>query len=293
MSSEHASDDFIPLTRREFLQTSIAVAASIAVPIPTLQESNWFLHVPTGLSWRVDDPVAWALENANTPMLERARDRLVTLTSAEGERILRLVTRRCRLNLIRTSKSKIVVHHWGQQGLADLRPFFKEQRLSRPEIAVELFNRKSEVRSVQNGDDYLYGERIAADFPIAAYEIKWQRRDNDDADDWEAAPESKTGFGWVGVEPNRVPWAVLKRIWRRGRPKDCENCDRPMVLTNLVSRQCGMFNRVQTITYTCGECRRSDDWVIGGKWIVVMLDPTHRPATEDMWGHPVPWRPYC
>jgi hypothetical protein len=51
------------------------------------------LHAPTGESWGVDDPVTWSLENAGQPVLERARERLVTLTAADPRRVIRLVAR--------------------------------------------------------------------------------------------------------------------------------------------------------------------------------------------------------
>ena len=70
-------------TRRTFLQTAVAAAASFLLPRGVRAGGNsrsfWFLHTPTGESWAVDDPVAWALESAREPILERARDRLLTL----------------------------------------------------------------------------------------------------------------------------------------------------------------------------------------------------------------------
>ena len=89
-------------TRRTFLQTALAAAASLLLPSGLLARRNsrpfWFLHTPTGESWAVDDPVAWALENARQPILQRARERLVTLDATDPQRVIRLVTRRCRLN---------------------------------------------------------------------------------------------------------------------------------------------------------------------------------------------------
>lgn len=55
--------------------------------------SFWFLHTPTGESWPVDDPVAWALENARQPILERAREGLLKLTPSDDQHIIRLVVR--------------------------------------------------------------------------------------------------------------------------------------------------------------------------------------------------------
>ena len=48
-------------TRRTFLQTAVAAAASLLLPRILLSKRNprsfWFLHTPTGESWSVDDPV--------------------------------------------------------------------------------------------------------------------------------------------------------------------------------------------------------------------------------------------
>ena len=116
-------------TRRTFLQTAVAAVASFFLPRGLRAGGNsrsfWFLHTPTGESWAVDDPVTWSLENARQPILERASAGLRKLTPADDQRIIRLVTRRCRLNLIEIHPGRVVVHYWGQQGQGDLRPFFK------------------------------------------------------------------------------------------------------------------------------------------------------------------------
>ena len=98
-------------TRRMFLQTAVAAAASLLLPggvrAGGTSGSFWFLHAPTGESWAVDDPVAWSLENAGQPVLERARERLVTLDAADPRRVIRLVVRRCRLNLIEVRPERV------------------------------------------------------------------------------------------------------------------------------------------------------------------------------------------
>jgi hypothetical protein len=70
----------------------------------------WFLHTPTGKSWAVDNPVVWSLEHAHEPILERARERLVMLDAADPQRVIRLVVRRCRLNLsgVRTATTRLI-----------------------------------------------------------------------------------------------------------------------------------------------------------------------------------------
>ena len=100
------------------------------------------------------------------PVLERATEGLAKLTTYDGDRIIRLVVRRCRLNLLELHTEQVVVHHWGQQGLADLRPFFKTLRLARRRVEVVVRDRRKEVVAVKPGDDFLFGERLGRAFPL-------------------------------------------------------------------------------------------------------------------------------
>src|SRR5262245_28037967 len=133
-------------TRRTFLKAALATAASLFLPRFLLAGRNarafWFLHASTGKSWAVDDPVAWSLENTRQPVLERARERLVTLDAANPQRVIRVVVRRCQLNLLELQPGQVIVHHWGQQGQGDLRPFFKQHGLARKGVRVTLIDRK-------------------------------------------------------------------------------------------------------------------------------------------------------
>jgi hypothetical protein len=49
---------------------------------------------------------------------------------AEVAARIRLITRRRKLNLLELRPGRVMVQHWGQQGQADLRPFFKQHRLA-------------------------------------------------------------------------------------------------------------------------------------------------------------------
>jgi hypothetical protein len=146
-------------SRRVFLQATAAAIGSLVLPSrlrgSAADDSRWFTHVVTGDSWPVADPVAWTLENAHRTILGRASDGLRNLTSRDGERVIRLVTRRCALNLIELHPDRVFVHHWGQQGLADLRPFFKDKRLARRDVEVVVRDRKREECVTQTGDLYL------------------------------------------------------------------------------------------------------------------------------------------
>jgi hypothetical protein len=284
-------------TRRTFLQTTLGAAASLFLPRFLLAEGNprsfWFLHTPTGEPWAVDNPVAWALENAREPIMERARERLLTLDAADPQRVIRLIVRRCSLNLLELRPGRVVVHHWGQQGQGDLRPFFKQHGLARKGVKVALLDRKREVSTARHGDDFLFGQPLPPFWPWEAYRSKW-RRDVEEADDWTAAPHSWSGFAWEGIEPNRIPWAALKSAWRRESAPHCLNCDQPTTLVNFGFPWSGMFSRRTLFVYGCGRCRRlfEDNTVRDvPRWVVANLDAEVWPVYDMMWGNTVRWKP--
>jgi hypothetical protein len=275
-------------TRRTFLQTALAAAASLFLPRFLLTRGNsfWFLHTSTGECWAVDDPVAWSLDNALQPILERARERLVTLNAADPQRVIRVVVRRCRLNLLELRPGRVTVHHWGQQGQGDLRPLFKQHGLATKGVRVALLDRKREVSTPRHGDDFLFGERLPPFWPWKAYQTKWQRRAVQEPDDWTAAPHTWSGFAWEGIEPNRIPWAALKSAWRRATRLICQNCDEPTILVNFGFAWCGMFNRRTLFIYGCGKCRRLfEDRSVKDVpiWIVMNLDAEVWPDYDMVW----------
>jgi hypothetical protein len=278
--------------RRHFLKSTAAALAALILPKSLFARNPdhfFFIHTDTLNSWPVADPVAWALENRRQPILERAAEGLDKLTKNDSDRIIRLVVRRCGLNLIELQPEHVIVTHWGQQQ-ADLRHFFKTHRLARQEIAVELRDRKKEAATMQTGDDFLFGDRIAADFPLDRFQSKWANRFTNEADDWQAAPNTSSGFAWDGIEDNRIPWAALKSAWRRAAPGVCLNCDTPTLLVNFGLRPLGMFNRCPNFLSVCSQCRRSywDETVKDvGAWIERNLDVEVRPAYEMVWGRRV------
>jgi hypothetical protein len=169
----------------------------------------------------VDNPVVWSLENARQPILERASAGLRKLTPADDQRIVRLVTRRCRLNLLELRPGRVVVHHWGQQGQADLRHFFKAHGLAWKVVQVALIDRKRETTTLQHGDDFLYGERLAEGFPVRAYLEKWRRRygvGQNQAVDVPQRMSAASAFRWSKScpiwktlpQPFTEPWPVLR-----------------------------------------------------------------------------------
>jgi hypothetical protein len=284
------------LTRRTFLQTALAAASSLCLPRFLLARRNsrsfWFLHAPTGQAWPADDPVAWALANARQPILERARERLVTLDAADPQRVIRLVVRRCRLNLLELRPERIIVHFWGQQGQADLRPFFKQHRLARKSVQVALLDRKRETTTAQTGDAFLYGERLTEAFLLCVYLEKWRRRATEEPGDWAPAPCSGSNYCWEGVEQGWVPWRVLKSAWRREDAPPCQNCDRPTLLTAFGHFACGFYKRAPEVVRVCPLCgSRFEDhspWA-GPEWLPANLDGPLLPTADLTFGRPVKW----
>jgi hypothetical protein len=285
-------------TRRTFLQTTLAAASSLFLPRFLLARRNprsyWFIHTPTGETWPVGDPVAWSLENTRQPILERASAGLLKLTPADGQRIIRLVVRRCKLNLLELRPGRVVVHYWGQQGQADLRPFFKKHGLATKGVRVALLDRKREVSTPRHGDDFLFGQPLPPFWPWKVYWRKWQRRGVEEPDDWTAAPHTWSGFAWNGVEPNRIPWAALKSAWRQTTPLVCLNCDQPTLLTNFGFPWSGMFNRRPLFIHVCGNCHRLfEDRSVKdvSRWMVANLDAQVLPDYEMVWDRTRTWEP--
>jgi hypothetical protein len=274
--------------RREFLQTTAAIAGSLLLPtcIFAKPSSNFhFLQTDTLNHWPVADPVQWSLHNAHEPILARAAEGLEKLTVNDGERIVRLVIRRCSLNLLELQPGRVVVDHWGPNR-ADLRPFFKSYGLARPEIEVVLKERKKETVTTLTGDSFLYGVPLASDFNLELFKSKWERRFEQEVDDWMAAPGTSSGFAFKGLPDGAVPWAALKSAWRRGVGVVCQNCSEPTFLTNFGLRQVGMFNRSSCFDSVCGACRRSfrDEAVDVKAWMVANLDAEVWPGLEMVWG---------
>lgn len=247
----------------------------------------FFVYAPTGYSWPVDDPVAWLLDHADNPFLERARERLVTLAREDADRILRLVTRRCRLVLIDlASPVAAVVHYWGKPA-PDIRGFLKRHRLARPQVQVALANRKIESIVLQPGSDFRYGEPVKEPFPWEPYRTKYERRRVEEADDDATAPGSFTNFGWPGVEEDKLPWRVLKALWRTEQVA-CPDCDGTMFMVWFSWHRGFLSFNSGKIGWSCFRCRtrttsHEDEPLI---WLAKVLEPALRP-THLQWHRPV------
>lgn len=276
-------------SRRNFIRSTAAAMASAYFPTALFaikpDKPLWFLHAATGASWEISDAAGWCLENIDQPVLLRASEGLGRLSSQDGDRIIRLVTRRCGLNLIEQSPGNIIVSYWGQTGLADVRPFFKKHRLARNDVQIVLKDRKKEIVTSHTGDDFLFGEKLAADWPMDLFLMKWQRRFLSQPDDWTAAPGTWSGYAWEGLESNRIPWAALKQAWR-GNALPCRNCNQPTILVNFGEPWTALFRRSPKFIYICRVCRRSsvDESVKDvGAWIAANLDAEVRPDFVMEW----------
>lgn len=281
-------------SRRDFIRSTASALASAFFHWNFFSrkpdKSFWFLHADTGASWEIPDPVEWPLANVNLPVLVGASEGLGKLSSQDGDRIIRLVTRRCGLNLIEQSPGKIVVSYWCQTGLANVRPFFKKHQLARNDVQVFLKDRKKEIVTSHTGDDFLFGEKLAADWPMDLFLMKWRWRFLSQPDDWTAAPVTWSGYAWEGLEPNRIPWAALKSAWRRGNAFPCQNCDRPTILVNFGEPWTALFRRSPRFIYVCRVCHRSfrDESVKeAGAWIAANLDAEVLPNFMMNWDYRV------
>ncbi len=275
--------------RREFLQASAAIAGASFVPhnlsaSPT--PTHHFIHTNTLNSWPITNPAQWCLDHKHETILERAFDGLCKLTEEDSDRIIRLAVRRCGLNLVETQPNQITVHYWSQQ-IADLRPFFKDHRLTSPDVHVTLLERKKEANTHKTGDDFLYGLPIAHDFPIELFVSKWTNPFQRDADDHQAAPMTNSGYYWAGLEAGQIPWAALKSAWQRSQPTSCLNCSGETILVNFGFRQVGVFNRLPNFVCVCPQCQRSfvDESIkdVAG-WMAANLETDFCSSSELVWG---------
>ena len=286
-------------TRRNFLQLTVASVVSGILPATTLAKSTarprcYFVSDATHTYWQVEDPIQWALENANQPILERASERLKTLTAEDATRIERLLVRRCQLNLVEVASNHVTVHYWGQTGCVELKPFFKELGLARADVVVVLRERKQETIHTTTGDQYLYGEPLPSDLPKDIYATKWNKRFVQEADDLEPAPCSKSGYAWEGVPSDHIPWKALKSAWRHGAVHNCSNCDIDAMLTNFGNPQISFFGTSQKHIYSCLKCSRQFNQKPGidfNEWTNRYLDPNVLPRYRVYWDRRIPLVP--
>ena len=186
-----------------------------------------------------------------------------------------------------------MVDHWRSQR-ADLKPFFKSHGLACPEVQVVLKDRKKETVNRLTGDSFLYGVQIASDLDLELFKNKLAKRFEQEADDWQAAPYTSSGFAWDGLEDGFIPWAAMKSAWRRSGPGVCQNCDGETLLVNFGLRQVGVFNRSPNIVRVCVPCRRTfvDDSIKDVRaWIVANIDAEAWPTHEMVWGKRLKWEP--
>lgn len=244
--------------------------------------SSVFVHTVTGNLFPVGDPVAWCLENARSPLLAAARERLLQCVGRiDGDRILNVVLRRCDLNLIELRIGRVTVGYWTR--LADLHPLLKARDLLHAEMQVALVRRKTGQITITSGDQFLRGERIDPEFPFDTYRAKWDRRHDREPGDATAAPASPSSYSWDDVAEKRIPWTVLKAVWRTDNVP-CPNCDTQLLLDRFDWRRSGFFNTHAAAWRACGRCRRRFEEPLGGdpwEWLLTRLGPALLPAAWD------------
>ncbi len=213
---------FFQPTRREFLKVGLAAVALPALPTSaTASEqpvSFWFIEygtgphqIGTGRCWPVDDPAAWALANADNPILARAKERLTNVAScSDPQRVIRLVARRCKLNLIEVSPQQVVVHYWGNDVRA--KPGCSHSSIGmawRGAMSMSFCSTGSEKPFRKSAATITCSANgCRKDFPLELFMRKWERRDVGESDDWTAAPCTWAGFCWDGIERDSIPWAA-------------------------------------------------------------------------------------
>jgi hypothetical protein len=220
----------------------------------TAMNQFWFLEVSTGNGWPVADPAQWCLQQAELPLLKPARDRLLTLDAqSDPERIVNVVLRRCGLNLVEIRlPNRIVVHYW--TAVADPRPLFKEQRLARPEVQVAHRRRKTGALLLQPGDHFLFGEPLWPGLRWAMYQGKWDRRAQEEVDDWTSGARST--YSWAGLPQRWIPWAILQAIWRQEDAPLCPNCDVLLVVISFRLARHLLSANDSYLDGVCFSCRR-------------------------------------
>lgn len=239
----------------------------------------WFVQFQPMSWWPVLDPVAWCIDNAHLPLLDPALDRLMSGdVGSDPQRLLNVVLRRCKLNLVEIPTSnRVLQHYWTD--LADPRLLFKEQGLARPDVQVALVQHKYGIVVLQPGDKLLYGEKPWHGFRWTDYQCKWDRRGQDEADDWMGA--TRTNYSWEGMPERWVPWAVLKAIWRRKDTPPCPNCDMPLVLVAFRLNRHLLSSNDSYREWVCFFCRRwFVDWCWGSiwPWLAQHLEPPLLPV---------------
>jgi hypothetical protein len=111
-------------TRRDILKSVAATLSAWLLPhrlfATTTDPRFHFIQIDSQRSWPTANPVAWALKNQGQPILERAAEGLAKLTVNDGNRVVRLIVRRCDLKLLELRPDLVVVHHWGHHVLVRL-----------------------------------------------------------------------------------------------------------------------------------------------------------------------------
>lgn len=207
---------------------------------------------------------AWIDDHLDAPILARARSGLVA--TQDPWRRHRLIARRCELMIIEIDpeeavppipdetalpetkpspevlvpevlapevlvpKALVRVSHWRVQ-YPDLKPFFKEHRLTAPEVAVEIVSLKRNRVTRLRGPDLLYGVPYVRAPSLDRVLERWARRHEPLVTEWVAATTRFCLPRWPELKGPGIPWAALEAAWRAWPPRYCPNCNVQVIVT--------------------------------------------------------------
>jgi len=298
--------------RRKFLQTTASISGSLVLPsclFGQASKSFLFIHTETLETWSVADPVRWCLANRNNPILKRASAGLANLSTNDGDEIIRLVVRCCPINLLEVQSNQVTFDYWGQK-FANLRPFFKSNGLARHDVEVVCNDQEWETVYKCSGDTFQYGDPLDIGFPLKLFVSKWERRFEQEVDDWMPAWGTRSGFVWDNLDDGFIPWGAMKSAWRsdrrldrssdrsgRSAPSICLNCDQPTLLINFGLNFVSRTKRSAFEVDVCRRCRKQfciNPVTEASEFIAQKLDtewlPKYElfPKHERIWGKRVP-----
>lgn len=213
-----------------------------------------------------DDLSDWIERHLDSPILAAARDGLMDTDDAWRRR--RLIARRCLLVIIEinpvdeavpggvaadaldagrsgtqpVTRALIRIGHW-RKDFGDMRPFFRLNGLTKPEIAVELVNLKSLTVTGLRGTDFLFGMPYQGEPDLGELVARWSRRDAPLVADWSSAATPQDWHPhWQHLGGQGMPWCALEAAWRVLPTLPCPNCSTSTIVSAFGERVVGYYS---------------------------------------------------